>query len=206
VIVQDVDLSFLDDNKVPVILGVMSRCPDALICESVFDQVIQRTKDKAQYSMSYVAKIDSSDPTFGVDCMHGEDECAGNVQQLCAKKYAPDQWWDFVQCQNYQGRNKIGLPDVALKCAKAAGFDWELSGVGRCAGLDGSGTGKEGIALLQASVRASEKLGLEKSCTVMINYKKVCVHDSTWRECEDGHAPGDFVRQINSEYEKINGD
>jgi hypothetical protein len=93
--------------------------------------------------------------------MHGQDECAGNVQQLCAKKYAPDQWWDFVQCQNYQGRNKIGLPDVALKCARTAGIDWELSGVGRCAGLDGSGTGKEGVALLQASVRASEELGFQ---------------------------------------------
>lgn len=54
--------------------------------------------------------------------MHGPEECAGNVQQLCVKKYASfTDWWEFVQCQNYQGREKVGGPDVALKCARTAG-------------------------------------------------------------------------------------
>ncbi|KII95217.1 hypothetical protein PLICRDRAFT_34060 [Plicaturopsis crispa FD-325 SS-3] len=205
-VVQDGDAHFapLDDVKVPVVLGVMSKCPDALLCESVFEQVLKRVSDKVDISLTYVGKIDESEPEFGVTCLHGPDECAGNVQQLCAAKYAPDQWWHFVQCQNYQGRAKVGTPEVALKCAQASGIDWETSPVGQCAGLDGAGRGAEGIKLLQNSVKATAELGIQKSCTILINWKQVCIHDGTWKECEEGHAATDFIRQINNEYDRIN--
>ena len=94
--------------------------------------------------------------------MHGADECAGNVQQLCVAKYElPSIWWEFVQCQNYEGRDSIGRADVALKCAKAAGIDWETSRAGECAGIDGSGKGDEGVNLLKRSVALGRKLGIE---------------------------------------------
>lgn len=94
--------------------------------------------------------------------MHGPDECAGNVQELCAMKYAPtDQWWQYVQCQNFEGRAKIGLPDIATKCASTAHIDWEESGVGKCASLDGSGKGEEGVELLQESVLTTQALGIQ---------------------------------------------
>lgn len=70
-------------------------------------------------------------------------------------------WWEFVTCQNYQGRDKIGRPDVALKCARTAKMDWSGSEVGRCAGLDGSGTGEEGVRLLQESVKDTEALEIK---------------------------------------------
>ena len=93
--------------------------------------------------------------------MHGRDECAGNVQQLCVAKYTPMRtWWEFVMCQNYHGREVIGRPDVALKCARTAKIDWTGSEIGQCAGLDGSGMGKEGIRLLQGSIRVTELLGI----------------------------------------------
>lgn len=34
----------------------MSKCPDALLCESVFDQVIQKVGDKTDLALLYVAK------------------------------------------------------------------------------------------------------------------------------------------------------
>ncbi len=93
--------------------------------------------------------------------MHGPDECAGNVQELCAFKYLPQQqWWNYVQCQNYNGRNKIGTPDVALSCANTAKFCWGESGVGECAGPSGDGKGEEGVELLKESVQTSELLGI----------------------------------------------
>jgi len=138
--------------------------------------------------------------------MHGPEECAGNVQQLCVHTYEPLKvWWEFVQCQNYEGRNKIGTPELALKCARAANIDWEASQTGKCAGLDGSGKGAEGIRLLQESVTLGHAMGIQKSCTIVINGRKVCVHDDTWKECENGHTVGDFVRQINEEYARMNG-
>ena len=44
------------DVKVPVTLGVMSRCPDALICEAVFDQVLKRVSNKIEFELTYVAQ------------------------------------------------------------------------------------------------------------------------------------------------------
>lgn len=106
-----------------------------------------------------ICRIDAQEPDFGVTCMHGREECAGNVQQLCAFKYADrSNWWEFVQCQNYQGRENVGRADVALKCADAAGIDWSNDGTGQCAGMDGSGTGSEGAELLKESVLHGQKL------------------------------------------------
>ena len=93
--------------------------------------------------------------------MHGPAECAGNVQQLCVAKHTPMRtWWEFVMCQNYQGRGQIGSADVALKCARTHNIDWEESGVGQCIGLDGSGKGREGVRLLHDSVRVAESMGI----------------------------------------------
>jgi hypothetical protein len=63
-------------------------------------------------------------------------------------------------CQNYQGRDYIGRPDVALKCARTHNIDWEESGVGECVGLDGSGKGREGVQLLHDSIRVAGSLGI----------------------------------------------
>jgi len=199
------ELRTVPDVKVPIHLGVMSRCPDALLCESVFNEVLSRVIDKVDLSLVYIANIDNSQPDFGVSCMHGPEECAGNVQQLCVYKYAPFQnWWEFVQCQNYKGKEGIGGPDVALKCADTADIDWETSGAGQCAGLDGSGKGSEGVALLKESVLLGKKLNIKKSCTVLISGRAVCVHDGTWKDCEMGHGVNDFVKQIDEEYGRLN--
>jgi len=155
--------------------------------------------------LTYVGQLNSSVPDFGVACMHGTDECAGNVQQLCVAKYTtPRKWWSFVQCQDYHGREQVGRPDVALKCAKTAGIDWVNSGAGECAGIDGSGRRAEGVKLLQESVLATEVLGISKSCTILINGRQVCIHDRAWKQCQAGHAPSDFISQIQNEYERIN--
>ncbi len=42
-------------RRVPVTLGVMSRCPDALLCETLFDNVIPRVAEKIDLSFAYVA-------------------------------------------------------------------------------------------------------------------------------------------------------
>jgi len=42
--------------KVPVQLGVMSRCPDALLCEGTFNEVLKKVQDKVDLSLVYVGK------------------------------------------------------------------------------------------------------------------------------------------------------
>ena len=47
----------VNDVKVPVVLGVMSRCPDALLCEGVFDEVLKEVGDKVNISFTFIAKF-----------------------------------------------------------------------------------------------------------------------------------------------------
>ena len=49
-------LSLDDEVKVPVTLGVMSRCPDALICEATFDKVVPQVIDKIDLSLSFIGR------------------------------------------------------------------------------------------------------------------------------------------------------
>lgn len=55
--VQTTELDYhTEDLKVPVVLGVMSQCPDALLCESVIDHVLQQVKDKVDLSLTFVGR------------------------------------------------------------------------------------------------------------------------------------------------------
>ena len=53
---EQATLSVDDDVKVPVTLGVMSRCPDALICEATFDKVVPQVEDKIDLSLSFIGR------------------------------------------------------------------------------------------------------------------------------------------------------
>jgi len=186
---------------VPVTLGIMSRCPDAAICESIFDDVLDRAGQKVQMHLSFIAKLNDSDPTYGVTCMHGPYECAGNVHELCVISRFPDQrtWWPFVNCLNYNGREQIGKEGTARKCAGVVGIDWEESGVGACV------DGLEGSELLRDSVRNTTAIGIQKSCTIIINGFTRCIVDGgRWSQCDDGHTAKDFVSMIDKEYGKLN--
>lgn len=201
--VQDASQIQLENVKVPVQLGVMSQCPDALLCESAFNDVLNYASDKVELSLVYIARADDSQH-IGIRCLHGPTECAGNIQQLCAAKYTPfKEWWSFVQCENYQGRSKIGLPETAELCSKTANIDWEGSGVGDCVGDNSEG--EEGVKLLKESIILQQELGITKSCTVMLSGRKICVHDGDWKECPRGHTVKDFVDQIEEEYNRLNG-
>ncbi|KAJ3522343.1 hypothetical protein NMY22_g11928 [Coprinellus aureogranulatus] len=198
----------LGDVKVPVQLGVMSACPDALLCESLFNDVLASAEGKVAGSLTG-ACVESMIPIRNLACGANMDRKSApeTYSNFVSKKYAGwPNWWEFVQCQNAQGKSEIGKSEVALKCAEAAHIDWESSGVGECAGLDGSGTGDEGIDLLKQSLQYGQALGITKSCTILINERKVCVHDATWKECEAGHEVADFVKQIEDEYQRLNRD
>ena len=43
-------------SKVPILLGVMSRCPDARVCETVWDRVLDRVGELVDVEMVYIGK------------------------------------------------------------------------------------------------------------------------------------------------------
>lgn len=56
IVVQDGTLLQHNDVKVPVTLGVMSQCPDAMLCEAVFDQVLKKVIGIVDIQLTYVAQ------------------------------------------------------------------------------------------------------------------------------------------------------
>jgi len=100
--------------------------------------------------------MNETEPVYGVNCLHGEQECAGNVQELCMAKHRPNSkdWWPFVQCLNRGGYENVGLLNLAKGCAKTVGLDWKSDGVAECV------EGEEGPSLLRASVTRTREMDI----------------------------------------------
>ncbi|KAA1093858.1 hypothetical protein PGT21_000887 [Puccinia graminis f. sp. tritici] len=191
--------SYPDRHKlVPIVLGVMSKCPDAQICEDVFDKVLAEVADKVDVLVAYMGDIDPA-AQYGVRCRHGDSECRGNIHQLCYRNRFPQlhDWWGFIQCENYAGLSRVGEEALAKSCAKVNLHDWDQD-VKDCA------NGSQGRQLLYSSVQLSKHLRIQKSCSIFINNQLVCVHDGGWKDCKSGHEIVDFVKYIQHEYDLIN--
>lgn len=79
--------------------------------------------------------------------MHGSQECDGNVQQLCVRdssKTSQRDWWNFIQCQNFQDLKRVGDLSLAKQCAKVIGKDWDAE-------FSACYTGSRGAKLLRNS-------------------------------------------------------
>ncbi|KAM0746153.1 hypothetical protein T439DRAFT_319485 [Meredithblackwellia eburnea MCA 4105] len=200
--------AFAPKSLVPVALGVMSKCPDAALCESVWDKVLDSVGGLVDLELIYIGKANKS-AEYGVTCMHGDSECVGNIQQLCAyeqwrgvsgdvKPWAD--WWAFIQCLNYGSRSAIGDLETAKQCSKVVGHaDWDKE-VQPCV------DSPHGRSLLLNSITRAQTLNITKSCTVIIDGKQVCIHDSTWKECPNGHEVADFAKQVRDEWDRLNRD
>ncbi|KAF8524610.1 hypothetical protein BU17DRAFT_42816 [Hysterangium stoloniferum] len=189
-------------TPVQITLGVMSRCPDALLCETVLDSVFQETWPLVNVSLSFIGTLNGNTVT----CLHGPMECTGNIHQLCAMDLAPEQqtWWEFLQCLNFEGKDNVGDPELAQRCAGVANIPWEDQNGSQ--GMKSCVESAKGERLLRKSVAHSASLGITKSCSIMISGKIRCIHDSTWKDCETGHTQEEFKEYIQKEYVRLNAE
>ncbi|POW18126.1 hypothetical protein PSHT_06201 [Puccinia striiformis] len=207
---------------VPVVLGVMSKCPDAqksvlslyltylclllsrlylvhsstpfggLVCEDVFDKVLAEVADKVDILLTYIGEIDPS-AEYGVRCRHGNIECKGDIQQLCYRNR-------FPKLHDWWG---------FIQCENYAGLarvgDEELAK--SCARVNGHDwdsdvkdctTGSQGRQLLESSIEHAKQLRIRR------NHKLICIRDGVWKNCDDGHEVADFVKYIEHEFDLIN--
>ncbi|KAJ9053525.1 hypothetical protein DSO57_1023370 [Entomophthora muscae] len=170
----------------------MSKCPDAIFCESVFARVMQRVGSKAKIDLNFIGTINNAEPKYGVTCMHGESECLGNIHELCAKKISPDSYFGFALCLN-KNPSTIGKSDQDLtKCLVASNIP--LAQFRTCVSEDGR-------QLLKESVSYTKSMQMKSSCTILINKQNKCIHDGTWKNCDNGYTENDFVRQIEEAYQ-----
>ncbi|KAH7102904.1 hypothetical protein BKA62DRAFT_697977 [Auriculariales sp. MPI-PUGE-AT-0066] len=196
------------DVLVPLTLGVMSQCPDAIYCESVMNEVLDEVGSIVSLGLTFIGTPNASEPEWGVTCKHGRTECAANVLELCAIAIEPPPptdegaswrpaWWDFVLCNNGAGRYGVGEPEVAAACAMKTGI--ALDRVMECVNSDW------GRRLHLESIKTAESLGIAKSCTILINGKVACLRDDhSWKDCKGGSKVNDFVRAIRKEHDVLN--
>jgi len=165
----------------------MSICPDAQLCESIFEDVLAEVGSITNLKTEYVASINADGSFY---CKHGEPECEGNKQQLCAYQLYPNPniWFQFVNCQS---TNYLLVPDNAASCAAQTGIDYTSLSV--CVNTIGN-------TLFADSIRVTESRSITKSCSIVIEEEVICIRDGSWYDCPGGYSVDDFVRQICQAY------
>ncbi|KAJ2021758.1 hypothetical protein H4218_001417 [Coemansia sp. IMI 209128] len=183
-------------EKVLVELFVMSRCPDAVKVEEVLSSVVKSVYSIMDVQLNFIASLNPN-ATFGADCKHGDAECRGNIDELCALRHRSDlpSFWRFLLCLNSHIED-IGSGDLSLKCASGAGLD--------TAAFLACSEQNEGRSLFKQSAENAQFARVSTSATVFINGKPRCVEDGDWYDCPGGHAPGDFIRDICAAYKGSN--
>lgn len=138
----------------------------------------------------------------GVECMHGQTECLGNILELCAASLYPDPklYLGFTMCLS---RRYEEIPQQAFveDCALEHGLDFGK--LNECMSKD---DGAYAMGMLRESVTRSKEAGVTKSCTVRLNEKIWCIRDGgEWTECPDGSSPEDLVNSIGKLHQDRNG-
>jgi predicted DsbA family dithiol-disulfide isomerase len=173
--------SFFEKNKIPILAGiiiiaiigialgfkstakqsanveidlyVMSQCPYGVQAENALAPVI----DKFGTDIINIHYI-SRETETGFQSLHGEPETKGNIVQLCAAKYEPKKYYNFITCQNLAPQN---IPDNWEQCAEQVGLNKEK--IRTCY------EGDEGKQLLSESIKKTEAAGATASPTIYLN-------------------------------------
>jgi len=108
------------------------------------------------------AFVGEDDGNGNFECMHGPQECQGDIIELCAYNvtYPASQygWWNMSVCMQSDYNN---IPDNAQNCAQQAGLDWNK--INSCAN---SALGNQ---LMSDSIAYSNKMGVSATPTIFIN-------------------------------------
>ena len=176
--------------RIPLEAHIMSKCPDARDC--LVDLVVpamEQIEQEVDFQLSYIGSMGSDD---NVHCMHGPDECLGNILSLCAQQLFPTdakRSLGFSTCMIRQYRD-IPKRDLVEQCALEHGISFD--DINACASEEGRGTG-----LLEDSVKRSQQADVTKSCTVRLAGEIWCIRDGgEWKNCPYGSSPSDLVKAV----------
>lgn len=176
---------------------IMSKCPDAQDCilDLIVPAMSRLDPSHVNFTLSYIGSVSPNDD--GVECRHGEEECLGNILQLCAADLYPDpkQYLGFTYCME---KRMDEIPHRALVQECAAEYGIEFEELNNCASRD---DGSVGLKLLRDSVERTKKAGVKLSCTVRVDEKIWCIRDGgEWAGCAQGSRPDDLVKAVEKLY------
>jgi len=144
-------------GKATVEMYVMSKCPYGVQAEDAIAPALKTFGSSIEFKLNFIGGIDSSG---NFSSLHGDSEIKGDTVQLCAAKYEPSKYMDFIVCMNKDAAN---IPTNWEKCAD----DLKLNK----ASIKTCYESAEGRQLLASSFTASESAGAQGSPTIKINGK-----------------------------------
>lgn len=142
-----------DYGKVKLDFYVMSQCPYGTQVEDAVKPVLDKLGDAVDFNLNFIAS-DLGGGRFS--SLHGQGEVDENIRQLCAIKYYPKKYRDYIVCRN----KDIRSPDWQ-SCAREAGLD--VSKIQAC--FDGD----EGKRLHSESIKKSAAANAQGSPTIYVN-------------------------------------
>lgn len=146
----------INKGAVKVDLYVMSKCPYGVQAENSLEGVVNKLGKAIDLNINYIADEDGNG---GFSSLHGETEVAGNIAQLCAKKYDANKYFNMILCQNKDSANIGTNWETCAKEVKLSNIDK----VKACA------NGAEGKALLTENIKLAKAASVSGSPTYFIN-------------------------------------
>lgn len=138
-------------------LYVMSQCPYGVQAEDALLPVIKNLGNSVKLELAFIGSV-NTDGTFR--SLHGEPEVKGDMVQVCAMKYEPAKYMDFILCMN---KDSGAIPGNWEACADSLKLD--KAAIKKCY------EGAEGKELLTASFKIAELAQAQGSPTIKINGK-----------------------------------
>ena len=139
----------------------------------------------------------SSTHDDGVECMHGPQECLGNMLELCAARQYPDpkMYLGFTMCMSNQYED-IPNKELVEECALEHGMSFDK--LNECANAE---SGALGLDMLRSSFNRTSSLGIKKSCTVTVGGGVFAIRDGgEWTDLRNGSSAADLVAEVNRLY------
>lgn len=138
---------------------VMSHCPYCVRGLAAMKEVLAHFKAAGAPIDFRVHFIGGGDAEGGFDSLHGDEEVAEDLREICAAKhYARDQkFLDYIWCRN----ERLDDPNWRACASPKTGIDPTV--IATCS------EGAEGRALLAASFRLGRELGIDASPTWLVN-------------------------------------
>lgn len=133
-------------------LFVMSQCPYGIQAINAMEEVLNNFGKNIDFHLNYIA---SENPDGSFDSLHGQGEVDENIRELCAAKYYPSNYINYVWC-----RNKNIQADWQA-CAQ------DFPAIRACA------AGEEGQTLLSNNIKLGNELGISASPTWLVNNRYI---------------------------------
>jgi hypothetical protein len=143
----------LNPGAVKVEFFVMSQCPYGVQVENGIKDAVDKLGADVDYQVDFIGSEANGQQTS----MHGPDEVAGDIAQLCVNKHSPGAFTNFLACQNKNAR------DVAKTVESCAG-----EAKANYAEVKGCIDNGEGKKLLSESFARAAAKGAQGSPTMFI--------------------------------------